>query len=219
MWDEGTVLDQGSEGACVGFAWTNELLASPAQPEEQPDAALGNAVAVSYYRRARVVDEWPGEDYEGTSVLAGAKMVLQDGFISQYRWCFNTEDLRDAIISEGPVVIGIPWYSGMYRTRRDGLVVVDGDLVGGHAILITGYDPAMIIDGRPYEVFRWRNSWGTGYGIGGSGYILYEDLSKLLKQNGEACVPMGRKTPIIKEHVPTRKSNNILKLLCKILCK
>ena len=32
MWGEGVVTDQGAEGACVGFAWMNELLAAPFHP-------------------------------------------------------------------------------------------------------------------------------------------------------------------------------------------
>jgi C1A family cysteine protease len=107
----------------------------------------------------------------------------------------------------------------MYRTKRNGVVVVDGNLVGGHAILITGYDPAMIIDGKPCEVFRWRNSWGTGYGINGSGYILYSDLENLLQQSGEACVPMGRKIPVIKDPSRSEKPKTIFNLLCQLFCK
>jgi hypothetical protein len=194
MWKEGTVLDQGSEGACVGFGWVNELLSEPFPPAKQPEASLGNAVAYSYYKQAQKIDEWPGESYEGTSVLAGAKIVQREGFISQYRWCFGIDDVRDAVISEGPVVIGVPWYSGMYRTDRSGLVVVDGEKVGGHAILLTGYDPSMVVKGKPREVFRWRNSWGTSYGVNGSGYIKVSDLKELIKTSGEACVPIGRKS-------------------------
>lgn len=196
-WQEGTILDQGREGACVGFAWTGELLAEPYAPKEQPKAELGNALASSYYKRAQKLDQWPGEEYEGTSVLAGAKVMKQEGFIESYRWCFGVEDVRDALISTGPVVIGVPWKSGMYSTGNGGLVKVTGSNVGGHALVLTGYDPFMTINGRKYEVFRWRNSWGKDYGVDGSGFIKYNDLDKLLKKSGEACVPIGRKEPVL----------------------
>lgn len=196
-WEEGTVLDQGREGACVGFAWVGELLTQPVAPKVQPTEKLGNALASSYYKRAQKIDQWPGEDYEGTSVLAGAKVMKEKGHIESYRWCFGIEDVRDALLTTGPVVIGIPWKSGMYSTGKGGLVKVSGSNVGGHALVLTGYDPFMTINGRKYEVFRWRNSWGTEYGVDGSGYIKYNDLEKLLKQNAEACVPIGRKEPVI----------------------
>ena len=195
MWEEGTVLDQGSEGACVGFGWMAEVLATPEAPDRQPTAALGNRIASSYYKRAKEIDEWPGENYEGTSVLAGAKVIKEQGLIEEYRWCFSINDVRDAVITEGPVVIGVPWRKNMYSTANNGLVNVSGSVVGGHCITITGYDPSFKINNKYYEVFRWRNSWGTSYGINGSAYIKATDLSALLKDRGEACVPMGRKKP------------------------
>ena len=196
VWEEGTVLDQGSEGACVGFAWMGELLAHPAAPKEQPSQKFANSLASSYYRRAQKIDQWPGENYEGTSVLAGAKIMQEEGFIDSYRWCFNIKDVRDAILTTGPVVIGIPWKSGMYSTGPNGIVRVEGNTVGGHALVVTGYHPALKIDGRTQPVFRWRNSWGSDYGVDGSGYIRYNDLEDLLKNSGEACVPLGRKEPV-----------------------
>lgn len=198
-WTEGIVLDQGSEGACVGFAWTGELLAEPAAPREQPSFEYANGLAKSFYYSAQKIDEWPGENYSGTSVLAGAKIMQEKGFIGEYRWCFNTRDIRDAVITEGPVVLGIPWYEGMYSTSKDGLVSVSGKKVGGHAILITGYYPKMRFGKASYEVFRWRNSWGSDYGINGSGWIKLSDLQKLLEEGGEACVPMQRSVPVLKD--------------------
>jgi hypothetical protein len=197
FWQEGTVLDQGQEGACVGFGWLAELLAKPAPPDEQPSEELGNKIARFYYHEAKKIDEWEGEDYEGTSVLAGAKVMHRYGFISEYRWCFDIDDIINVVVANGPVVIGIPWYESMYRTNRDGLCDVSGNIVGGHCITITGYDPAMAFGRQTLEVFRWRNSWGTGYGKGGSGYIRVSDLRKLFAEGGEACVPVVRNKPAI----------------------
>ncbi len=195
MWDTGTVLDQGREGACVGFGWTAELLASP-RPAKVDEPA-GNAYALGIYKDAQTIDEWPGETYSGTSVLAGAKVTTARGHMGEYRWAFGIEDVRDAVIAEGPVVIGIPWHQGMYDTRPSGLVDVDGPLVGGHCILLTGFHPAMRLRGEDwharFHVFKWRNSWGAQYGVNGSGYIRYEDLAALLSGWGEACVPVNRK--------------------------
>jgi hypothetical protein len=195
FWTEGVVLDQGSEGACVGYGWTAELLAEPYAPSPQPLVADAESYATQTYRRAKKIDEWPGEDYEGTSVLAGAKIMMQDGNITSYRWCFSPADIRDAVIAHGPVVLGVPWYAGMYSTDRNGLVKVSGKKVGGHCIVITGYHPAYEINGKTYEVFRWRNSWGSAYGINGSAYIKYADLATLFRDRGEACVPVGRNHP------------------------
>lgn len=198
MWREGTILDQGREGACVGFGWTAELLAEPFSPTEQPTEQQGNKIAQSFYKRAQKIDQWPGEDYDGTSVLAGAKIMKEEGHIGGYRWCFSIEDLRDTIITQGPVVVGVPWSSKMYQTLDNGLVVLGGKKVGGHCLTVTGYHPEMRIDGQKLEVFRWTNSWGEGYGHGGSGYIKYEDLKSLVSERAEMCIPEDREIPIFK---------------------
>ena len=195
LWNEGTVLDQGSEGACVGFGWAGEVLAQPVAPPIQPSETQGNKDALGYYNRAKQLDQWPGENYEGTSVLAGARVMKELGFIESYRWCFSIEELRAAVISEGPVVIGIPWYESMYYTDHNGKVLILGKEVGGHCLVITGYISNMIIDGVEQEVFRWRNSWGNDYGVNGSAFITYKDLENLVRHNAEMCVPMGRRIP------------------------
>lgn len=216
-WEEGTVLDQGREGACVGFGWMAELLASPYQPEYQPDEAFGNKIAQYYYKEAQKIDQWEGEDYEGTSVLAGAKIMKQYGHIDEYRWCFSVDDIIDAVVDLGPVVLGVPWYSSMYRTIGDGLVYVSGEKVGGHCITITGYDPALKIGRQTLEVFRWRNSWGADYGKGGSGYIKVSDLKRLFEEGGEACIPIVRNKPVLSyPPVSVRESSWWFKILRSI---
>lgn len=190
-------LDQGREGACVGFAWTNELLAHPVVARLPLPA---NDFARNLYRSAQKIDEWEGEAYSGTSVLAGAKMAKMGGFISGYRWAFSINDVLDALAFMGPVVLGVPWHESMYGTLPGGLVEVAGERVGGHAILATGYGRKSFSGGlgswranQGEDVIRWRNSWGSSYGVKGDGFIRVADLEKLLKSGGEACVPLGRK--------------------------
>lgn len=195
FWEEGTVLDQGREGACVGFGWTAELIAEPAQPDEQPTPQFGNKLAKLFYKEAQRIDEWPGDEYSGTSVLAGAKIMKQYGYIDEYRWCFDIDDIIDAVVSKGPVVIGIPWYSDMYSTNALGLTSISGSNVGGHCIVLTGYHPSKIFGRQSLEVFKWRNSWGKSYGIDGSGYITVSDLRRLFEEGGEACIPIIRNKP------------------------
>ena len=191
-WTPGAVLDQGREGACVGFGWTTELIASPMP--FKITAEQGNRYALGVYKEAQKIDEWEGENYSGTSVLAGAKVIRSRGYIPEYRWCFNVEQVRDAVIAGGPVVIGVNWYEDMYETKPNGLVVVGGRLVGGHCITITGYNPRARVPGEKgyIEGFRWKNSWGVDYGVNGLGFIKIEDLARLLNEQGEACVPVLR---------------------------
>lgn len=60
-----------------------------------------------------------------------------------------------------------------------------GDRTGNsHSVVIVGYDDALTIDLNPFPksvgAFRVMNSWGTGWGDGGYGYIPYRYLSTLL---------------------------------------
>lgn len=193
-WKVGNVLDQGQEGSCVGHGWTTELMASPKPVRLDPDK--GHAYAVDVYNNAQLTDEWEGEDYDGTSVLAGAKVIQSRGYMDEYRWAFTVDDVKDAILTNGPVVIGIRWYESMYETRPSGLVEIGGPIVGGHCLTLTAYHPSMRLNGEDwnerFRVFRWRNSWGNWYGRNGDGFIRYEDLRDLLAGDGEACVPVGR---------------------------
>jgi hypothetical protein len=178
----GQVLDQGREGACVGFAWAAEHAARP-----RP-VATANADAFEVYRAAQRIDEWPGEQYSGTSVLAGAKVAKERGWLREYRWAFGLDDALAAISRHGPVVLGIPWHDSMYRpTVNNGkaTITVAGSVVGGHAIVARG------VSVKRREVML-RNSWGPSYGVSGDAWISWDNLGRLLAEGGEVCVPVIR---------------------------
>ena len=65
-WD---FYDQGNEGACVGFGISR--LASQLNRRTYDGFWL--------YHEAKKVDEWPGEDYDGTSVRAGLDILRKVG--------------------------------------------------------------------------------------------------------------------------------------------
>lgn len=185
LWRGGPVLDQGEEGSCVGHGCVAEASASPVRV---PGAT--HAAAVAWYEAAQRLDEWEGEAYSGTSVLAGVKVGRTAGLYAGYEWAFGIDDVRQAVMQLGPVVIGVQWQQGMYDTDSAGLVDLTGPTVGGHCLLLTGYDPAHPQHG---EVFRWRNSWGLGYGIRGNAWVRAADLAALLSNGGEAAIPRGRR--------------------------
>lgn len=174
-------LNQGSEGACVGFSWAHELAARPSVNMVDDDLAR-----MGIYREAQKIDEWPGEQYEGTSVLAGAKVVQKHGFMKEYRWCFGLDDMIQAVGHVGPVVLGINWYESMSVPFPDGFIQVAGGVVGGHAIL------AFSVSNHS-RYFRLHNSWGEGWGDKGTCKVRFEDMERLLHEQGEACVPIGRR--------------------------
>lgn len=184
-WACSTNLDQGSEGACVGFAWTHEWISRP-----KPVVINGgNAYAGGVYHRAQELDEWPGTDYEGTSVLAGAKTMMERKIIGEYRWAFNLTDALAGISRHGPAVLGINWYSGMWDTDPDGYVNVDGDVVGGHAILCRGVD---LKRKRVLLHNSWGPSWGGTNKGPGTAWLDFDGLDRLMQEQGEVCIPTVR---------------------------
>lgn len=174
-------LDQGSEGACVGFGWSGELQVPPIE------IPVHNQFAQNFYLGARDADRKDGRFFaEGATVLAGAKYARRRGWISEYRWCFGMEDLIDTLCTKGPVVLGIPWYAGMYQTDIDGRIRVNGELAGGHCILAIGWWPNHPIFGNCVVLL---NSWGKGWGINGIGYLPEAEARRLLiTEQGEMCV-------------------------------
>jgi hypothetical protein len=192
-----THLDQGQEGACVGFSWAHELIASPSMVS----GLNGQFAKERIYWEAQKIDPWPGGSYpgasprmEGTSILAGAKIVQSLGYIGEYRWGFGIDDaLRGVQI--GPGVAGTVWLGSMFEPRPSGLLEVSRerrDIMGGHAYLVRGLRLKARIEGTVQEVVRVRNSWGKDWGDAGDCFIKVEDFEWLLEQQGEFCIPVTR---------------------------
>lgn len=182
-WPCAICLDQGREGACTGHAVAHEAAAEPVAVP-----GITGAVAFEVYRRAKQIDEWPGEDYEGSSVLAAMKAGKERGWYDEYRWAFSEDELAFAIGRLGPAVLGIDWHEGMSSPGTDGLIRPTGPRLGGHAILCNGYDALA-------RVYRLHNSWGPGWGMAGECFISAADLAGLLARDGDACIPVVRKYP------------------------
>ena len=190
LWQVGPILDQGSEGACVGFGWTAEALASPVRVDLNRIKTRApkepNKFAQYVYAFAKTIDEYEGVDYEGTSVLAGAKSMQTFRLLKEYRWAFSMDEIIDGIIAKGPVVLGIPWYDSMYEAPN-GILKVSGEQVGGHCILAVGYK---VYPGGEDAVIL-QNSWGKDWGVNGLAEIKVSELAKLVAE-GEACLPIKR---------------------------
>jgi hypothetical protein len=183
----GPVLDQGQEGECVGCGVVDAVnvlrLLAGRTDLLKIDAAAG------LYHRAQQLDDVPGESYTGTSVLAGMKAAAERGWIGTYRWAFGTRDVAQSVLAGRPVVVGVPWLSGMYDTGPGGLVAVTGDDTGAGHCLIVAKLRLKGPQGQPGPFFGWQNSWGRSYGDGGIGWIHHKALAALLHSVGEAAVP------------------------------
>lgn len=178
-WRTPVVLDQGREGACVGFAWTHRAATWP----KAWKPTLTNEDALALYHDAQRDDDMPGENYEGSSTLGGAKASAARGRVGSYHWATTIEEVLQALANVGPVVVGINWYDGMYQPQGNKLVV-SGSLVGGHDILINAINVTR-------EEVRFHNSWGADWGHNGEAWMSFADVERLIiKESGDACVSL-----------------------------
>jgi hypothetical protein len=180
--------DQGREGACVAYSLAHEASARP----RELLVPIPTQTIRNWYHDAQRIDPWPGgaypgatPQYEGTSVLAGAQIGVRSKLFTGYRWCFGLDDLILALGYAGPVILGINWYEGMFAPTADGQVKVGGDVAGGHAILARGVS----VKNRRILL---RNSWGRSFGVDGDCWLSFDDADRLLHEDGEAMVPVGR---------------------------
>lgn len=174
--DSGWHGDQGPTPYCVGFAWAHWLHASPIRQYVDPSGI---------YEFAQHVDEWEGNDYEGTSVRAGAKVLTSLGAIAEYRWTVDADSIASRVLTQGPVVIGVDMFEGMMQPNRAGIMSLDGRVLGGHAMCVIGYNVRN-------ELFRLKNSYGTSWGKNGYGYLSITDMQVLMDRQGECCVGVER---------------------------
>ena len=179
-WSCGIVLDQSATPACTGFSMAHEWAARPVVVQ-----GVTNKTGMDIYHLAQELDEWPGHNYDGSSVLGAAKAAEQLGKILEYRWAFGVDDVIATIGYHGPVVLGVNWYRGMMNPDAKGILPVIGEVVGGHAILCNGYNVTS-------KLFRLHNSWGSSWGIKGECFVTAKDMARLLSEDGEACVPVRR---------------------------
>lgn len=190
-------IDQGPDGACVGFSCMNEALASPMRVKASSRKAA-EKLAYELYREMQEIDEWV-DNTEGTSVNAGAKVMRAHGYIDGWRWAESTDDIKRALCAParkggGPVVFGSAWYERMFEPEAGNFIVPGGAIVGGHAYLIVGYHPERRVAGEPTETFTILNSWGPKWGRKGMAYITANNLD-ILFATGEAAVFQGRDNP------------------------
>lgn len=187
-WTVPFTLDQGSEGACTGFSVMTEAIAGPIVVRFDNAENAGRLARQVYYR-AREIDEWPGENYEGSSVLAATKAAIEIASVyREYRWALGPgaeaaeNDLAATICQWGPSVLGTWWRSGMFEPDADGFLRYEGSYVGGHAYVVTRYSVAR-------DAYYTPNTWGGA----GAGWIRRADMVRALAEDGEAMIPVRRR--------------------------
>lgn len=113
--------------------------------------------------------------------------------VSGWRWVSagspTVDGLKNALYAYGPLITTMYVYQDFYDYRSGVYSYVSGSYLGGHAILLVGYD-----DGD--QCFIAKNSWGKGWGESGYFRIAYSQL--------KSSVAFGKFTIAFEGQVPPR---------------
>lgn len=190
------VLDQGSEGACTGFG-----LATVANYLLLRRQVVSDSIPVSprmLYELARRYDEWPGENYSGSSARGAMKGWNKHGVCSESDWPYNLsrkdkQGLTDKRISAAKyrplgayfrvnhqdliaMHAAISEVGALYATAtvHDGWNHVKRDgIIVQSATILGGH--AFAIVAYDSEGFWLQNSWSNQWGNKGLARISYDD--------------------------------------------
>jgi hypothetical protein len=177
IWDTGPILNQGDTPHCVGYAWRQFLYTDP--PGDTDPVPSGDDI----YALAQQCDEWAGTPHNGSSVRGGAAALAASApiLLTSYLWALSLDALTLWVTTHGPVVFGTQWYEAMFDPDADNVVAPGGSVVGGHAFLCIGFDAER-------QLFRFCNSWGTGWADGGKFWMTPESVTQLVfTEDGDAC--------------------------------
>lgn len=181
-------LNQGNTPKCVSFSGKGFILAAPIMKDPGYDTD-------NIYTLCQRNDEWPGEDYDGTSVRALMTVLKMKKWISSYVWGQTVDEALTWMNGGyGTLIIGTNWYASMDAVDPNGFIKEPSSTdtpIGGHAYRVNWFD-------RKRDGFLIVNSWGRDWGmadphhagqLAGMAYMRRVLLERLLKEDGEITAP------------------------------
>lgn len=189
------IFNQGNElGSCTGMAGLGILGHDPywsalqavtelRDPTHAGPFPLTEEGAVALYSANTRIDPypgvWPPED-TGSDGLSTAKSLMSAGVVAGFEWAFGVEQALTALTSF-PLLVGTLWTESMFDVGADGLMRVEGDVVGGHQWIVDEYVPDNGWVGA-------TTSWGAEFGVAGRFYLTVDDFARLLEYDGDVIV-------------------------------
>jgi C1A family cysteine protease len=201
VFDQGDIGSCTGNGCAAAYDYLELLEQRQKLPvtaaHEEFQGAYDNASRLFIYYNERALEGTVSQD-AGAEIRDGIKVLNQTGVCRESVWPYgdpnvfvkpsdaayaeaalhkivnyqrleSLDDVRHCIASGYPVVIGFSVYTQfesdeMAATGELQLPGPSDQLLGGHCVVISGYNDTA-------SRVRCRNSWGTGWGIGGSGYF------------------------------------------------
>lgn len=133
---------------------------------------IRDVMKVAYNQGAPVETSWPYDTSKFQQTPPHRSYLsARNHKITGYR-AVQPQDLygiKKALVDGYTVVIGVSVFESFYQGDQTGLIPLPSQnepFLGGHAILLVGYDDAT-------NTFKFRNSWGPSWGHRGYGYLPY----------------------------------------------
>lgn len=193
----GPVLDQGRTSQCVGYSGSDVISDTP-----EGRGKVYNPAWI--YEKAKLYDQWAGEDYEGTSISGACEALRKDGAVigdydpihdlyvpvpkeerfyihAYYKIDPNRVEEIKSLLRNERLWISIKVFRFFYTvgSQVDNIEGDLGPMLGGHALSLTGYKEE---NGKLY--WQLKNSWGVGWGQRGYTWIDHELLKRILLRGG-----------------------------------
>ena len=188
------VRNQAEEGTCTGYA-----LVAVAEFLYWRKLGLPPDLSERWaYEKAKLYDEWEGENYDGSTIRGAVKGWAKEGIcperywpyksgkrgrpkpysrirakeypIAKYERCLMINNIKHAIHYRGCVLAGVNIHEGWHSTIGKEIIPFKSKYhpQSDHAVAFVGYDDEK-------EVFWVKNSWGKEWGIKGFAGLTYKD--------------------------------------------
>lgn len=193
------ILDQGNLGSCTGNAGAyalSSLVGSERLSQvrldglglSSDDATANERFAVALYHEATVEDGFPGTyppDDSGSSGIGVCRALKRAELIGRYRWATTARGFA-AMLQDGGVMLGLPWYSAFFDPSPAGFIDADlrwmqSGIAGGHEVFCEAIEAW---DNRDLNrcILRFSNSWSRGWGASGRGRLRMSTYEAIKQQ-------------------------------------
>lgn len=189
------VLDQGMEGACTGFGLATVVNYLLRKRKVLPDT--NNVSARMLYEMAKRYDEWPGENYSGSSARGAMKGWHKHGVCGEDCWPYKTRSKTELLNEKRSADALKRPLGAYYRVNHKDIVAMHSaitevgvlyatatvhagwDIVGEDGIIHFSEKAegghAFALVAYDENGFWIQNSWGKTWGAEGFAHLSYDD--------------------------------------------